>query len=581
MILMQLLKPWLSLILGYRQQPKPDQNTCQVFNIIPAAVLVYNAEINNFYKHTYDNAASVSIDGTNISSQSHSVTTIGGSENSSKVIQITSSHNINVSELYNGSATVRISSLNHPLKTNLSNTGSVTVSGFLIHNVTTPTNNNLTETFIDEDFRIQSGSYATQASVTSSAWNSQHHMTASGATGHTDGLIFFDQKLYSPVNSSLPNSGDFSSLTNGPSGNPDYSSLTGTRTYFRRIQNTSGGTIRDIKITSTKSNSIFSNSTLDANDVHVFVKVPGSTGWMDVSQNFSYGNVADDDGALISTANDNSNTTGAGNSVHCLTFGTEYVANNQYLSLKMEADESWTGYLDQLVFQMGASDTNNVSAAPNLSNIGQNITGISAKLSFGASNAVTGFQNVSVDVGSGADDINDAFSVSGNRRGIFTSFQTVTGTLNDSVSALSNRYVADAINNGDSGVIQLWINGSKIHEIDITSLTYGTGNVGSGTGIDKNNATGSGFQNISRVGYATHSDGIPDYTKPYRTMKYVIHPNDNRLGHNYAKVQHVISGVTSSTNHIEWVVDNNTAALSATGETISNFDTQIYFTCLV
>ena len=535
------------------------------------ATLVYNAEISNFYKHTYDNAAAVSVNGTNVNSRSHAVPTIGGSENSSKVIQITSSHNITATELYNGSTLIKIASLAHPLKTNLTDTGSVSSTGFLIHNVSSPANNNLSETFIDEDFRVASAAYPNQSDISSATWNSQHHMTSSGATGHTDGLIFFDQKLYSPVNTSLPNNGNFSTLTNGPAGNPNYSGITGTRTFLRKVQNTSGATIRDIKLTSQKSGTKFSNASLDTDDVHFFVKIPGSTGWMDVSQNFVYGSVADGNGALINTATDNSSTTGTGNSVHCLTFGTESVSNNQYLAIKMEADESWSGYLDQLDFQLGASDTNNVAAPPNLSNIGQNITGVSAKLSFGASNAITGYQNVSVDVGSGTDDINDNFNVSGNRRGVFTSFQAVTGTLNDSVSALSNRYVADAVNNGDSGAIQLWINGTKKHEIDITSLSFGTGSVGSGTGVNKNNTTGSGFQNISKVGYATHSDGIPDYTKPYRTMKYVIHPNDNRLGHNYAKIQHVISGVTSSTNHIEWAVDTDTAALSAASVALGNF----------
>ena len=316
------------------------------------ATLVYNAEVNNYYKFTYDNAAVLTINGTNVNTQTQVPPAIGGGQNSSKVIQITSSHNITANELYNGSALIRIGSLAHPLKTNLSNTGSVTTSGFLIHNVSSPANNNLTETFIDEDFRIASGSYATQGSVTSTPWNSQHHMTSSGAAGHTDGLLFFDQLLYSPINSSLPNNGNFSTLTNGPSGNPNYSGITGTRTFYRKIQNTSGASIRDMKITSTKTGSKFSNSSLDADDIHVFIKFPGSTGWMDISQSFVFGSYADGNGSLISGASSNSNTTSATNSVHCVTFGTYAVANNEYVIIKIVADESWTGYIEQLSFQL-------------------------------------------------------------------------------------------------------------------------------------------------------------------------------------------------------------------------------------
>jgi hypothetical protein len=41
------------------------------------------------------------------------------------------------------------------------------------------------------------------------------------------------------------NSGDFSSLTNGPTDNPDYSSQSGLRTYYRKFQNT-GASVRDL-----------------------------------------------------------------------------------------------------------------------------------------------------------------------------------------------------------------------------------------------------------------------------------------------------------------------------------------------
>ena len=83
--------------------------------------------------------------------------------------------------------------LDHPLKTNLSTTGSIVTSGILIYNVDTA-NSNLDEKFDLEDFRITNGSYANQGSVTHSdaTWNSQNHMTGGGASGHTDGLIMYN-----------------------------------------------------------------------------------------------------------------------------------------------------------------------------------------------------------------------------------------------------------------------------------------------------------------------------------------------------------------------------------------------------
>ena len=122
-------------------------------------------------------------------------------------------------------------------------------------------------------------------------------MTASGATGHEDGLLFYNSQLVSPLNTSHANitNGNFSSLTNGPNNNPNYSTITNTRTFFRKIQNTSGATIRDLKITSDKTTKI-NSSALSTDNVRVFIKHPSTTGFMDISQDFSYGNTGDEDG---------------------------------------------------------------------------------------------------------------------------------------------------------------------------------------------------------------------------------------------------------------------------------------------
>ena len=84
-------------------------------------------------------------------------------------------------------------------------------------------------------------------------------MTGGGASGHTDGLIMYNGALRSPRQGA--NSGNFSTLANGPTGNPNYSGVSGTQKhFFRKIQNT-GSTIRDLKITSTK-NTKYNNSSL-------------------------------------------------------------------------------------------------------------------------------------------------------------------------------------------------------------------------------------------------------------------------------------------------------------------------------
>jgi hypothetical protein len=544
-----------------------------------AGVLTYNAGITNFYKNVYVPGTLISLNGTNVESNNVAVPTLntGSGDNSSKVIQLTSSFDITATEMFGTSAMIRISSLAHPLKANLSNTGSVTTGSFLLYNVSSPGNSNLGETFIDEDFRITSGSYDTQGSVTAgaAAWSSANHMTSSGAAGHEDGLIFFNEILRSPKSSVLPNSGDFDAIDNAPVNNPDYSGVTGLRTFYRKIQYTGASTIRDMKLVFYKSGTRINYATPDANDIEAYIKLPGSSGWMDITSNYTYEQaMTDGNGVLVDGATDNSSINGTGTSVYCVTFGTQSINQNDYLVLKLVADASWTGYVNSLNFQLNASDTDNSSDAPTLDDVSATLPGsvYAGNLSFGASNSVNNYQSVDTNVGFGTKNTNDLYSASGDKKGIFTSFQEITGTLNDDVGAQSSgRRVADAFNDGMTGSLVLEVNGTDVQTIDISGYSYGTGSVGAGTGQSKNNITGSGFVNIPIPGFPKTSDGIPDYTKPYRTMKYVVHPNDNRLGHNYLRVKHVIGGATKTTNYVEWVVDTENTALAVSNVSLTNF----------
>lgn len=533
-----------------------------------SASVVYNADVSNVYKFTYPTGNVLSFNQSNLlAASAQSLPSIGVSENNTKVLRITASSN-NSSNTMFGTSFERSINLTHPFKTNLSTAGTAAASGALIYNVDTA-NTNILENYSLEDFRITSGSYNVQANVTSSnaTWNSKHHMTGGGAAGHTDGLMFYNGQLVSPINTSHAGitNGNFSSLVNGPSGNPDYSSTSDTRTFYRKIQNTSGGQIRDLKITSTKTTRI-NNSALTTNNVNFYVKIPGTSGWMDISQNFAYGSIADGDGALINGATDNSNTgtTSTSNSVHCVTFGTASVANNDYVVVRVEASASWTNYISQLQFQLGASDVSAPSQAPALDDIDANNTGDAAKLSFGSSNNLGEYSSVT---GSSISltnfDSNANYTVSGDRRGIFSSFPTIAGELNEDVSVSGNNYSANSFFNAYSGSIVLEVNGVEVHTLSL---------VGTRNSITDNfNGNSSGFS-VGPVNFSTTSDNIPDYTKPYRTGSYQIGANDQKKGWNYARVIHR-TNADQVTNYVEWVVDPsgsvNDTAVSA--PTLSNF----------
>ena len=532
------------------------------------ATAKYKVDLLNMYRNVYAASGTpISFTVTNSSTPSaQSVSAIGGSDNNTKVLGVTASLdvNANVDNLLSSSITAKVTAT-HPLKATITNTGSAaTADGFLVDNRTL-SSVNLTEYFHDENFRKTSASYGTQTSVDAAAsiWSSQNHMTGGGAAGHTDGLLLFNQRLYSPVDNDIPVGGNIAAMSNVSSGQPNYSGVSGTRTYFRVLTNSSGAGIRDLKITSAKNGTAYSNTSLDADEIRFFIKNPGSTDYMNIRNNFAYGSVGFNAGALINGADDNSSTTGTGNSVHCVTFGTASVANGDYVVIKVEADESWGGYLSQITFQLGASDVSAPTEAPALDDIDANNSGVSdARLSFGAANAVSGYSNATGSAISLTDfNTNGLYSLSGDRRGVIGSLQNITGELNEDVAASSPNYAANSFKNAYTGSLVLVVNGAEVHTVSLHNLNSVSDNF---------NSNNSGFS-FSALSFSETTDGIPDYTKPYRTGDYQVGTSDQNLGWNYARVIHRVGASDTTTNYVEWVVDTDNNNLSSGSLSLSNF----------
>jgi hypothetical protein len=507
----------------------------------------YKADIINMYKNVFpSDSNTITFTPTNSTTPSaQSVPDIGGSETYTKTLGVTASVNYNGTYLLNGTIGMSLNA-SHPLKSNLSTAGATTITGMLIDADTSSPNSNLVETFEDETFRISSGSYATQGAVGSGTWNSTAHMTSSGLAGHENGMLLYNRRLYNPKDADIPNAGNFSTLANVESGQPNYNGISGIRTYFRKIQNTSGATKYGLKITSQKNGFKFNADTqaLDTNDGHLYIKIPGKTGWMNISETFVYGSVSDGDGALVNGASNNSSLLGTGNSVHCITFGTASLPNNEYALIKIETN-GMQGYVSQLDFQLGAS-TETAATPQVLSDIDANDTGTSANLSFGSSNGITTYSNAA---GSGLGSMstfnsNGNYTVSGDRRGIFSSAPTIDGEINDAIAADGGSdYPAKAFYNAYTGSLILEVNGSEVHNIALANLSA----------INTTNGNGSRL-NVSAISFSSTSDAIPDYLRPYRTGTYQIDADDQRNGWNYARLIHRTNS-DATTNYVEWVVD--------------------------
>src|SRR6056300_453918 len=206
--------------------------------------------------------------------------------------------------------------------------------------------------------------------------------------------------------------------------------------------------------------------------------------------------------------------------------------------------------------------------APDLDDIDGNDTGVSAELSFGSSFDVSGYVSASGIGSLSAVDQDGTFAVTsaGNdlRRGVFNGSTTIDGDLNEDVAADGINYPANAFGDANLGTLQLEVNGSNIHSVDLTTFTSG----------DDLNGNNSGF-NLT----ITSSAQFPDTTEldafQHRTGTWKVHPNDqNEYGWNYARVKHVVGATTKTTNYVTWVNDpsasNAANAVNFTEQILAN-----------
>ena len=461
-------------------------------------------------------------------------------------------------------------SVTHPRKTLAQSTTSATAQQILIDNASQSSTNTL-ENFDDENYRLISTTYSSQSDVNNSSniWSSTQTIT-SGNTGYSDGLLVHNGRLYSTKNTGLVNSANFSTLSNGPAGNPDYSNgniAAGTKRYIRKFTNTTGNPIRDISYTIQGTGTIRNHGyTLgsDNNNFKVYFKLPQSTAWLDAATDFVYNDFSSDgDGGKIGsfTSNIGSNPT------NFLTFGTNELLNNESILVKIESNKSWQGSIDTLQVGFGAVGT--VLPSPDTDNIDVNDTGAAAKLSFGTTLTKSGYTNVSALGGSSAVNANGVYSItsfsSNIRRGVFDGNQTIDGEINEDVSASGNNYPANAWGSGKAhiGELKLELNGSIIAACTINLATFGSGDVV--------NANNTGFVNITQATVGADSNNLPDYRYFYRTGSFQIKPADQRNGWNYVRVLHDIDGGTNvfETNYAEWV-NSDSSTISFSALTIDN-----------
>ncbi len=131
---------------------------------------------------------------------------------------------------------------NRTINSNEANSSSSTINELLVDtNISGAAGeDNNSDTFNAEGFRIRSDLDIDETGYTSGAggqatgiWDSTITVVAGagGTAGYSDGLLVYNDALRYPTEGA--NSGDFSTVTNGPAGNQDYSGESNTRRYLR------------------------------------------------------------------------------------------------------------------------------------------------------------------------------------------------------------------------------------------------------------------------------------------------------------------------------------------------------------
>ena len=249
----------------------------------------------------------------------------------------------------------------HPLDTTLSDI--IGLPNALIYTVN-DTESATVEDFSAESYRLQSNSYNQQTDISSGTWNPSESLVGADS-GHNDGLQIFDDELVYPTENFT--SSFFNGIV-GPSTNHDYSSQSGERTFYRKFQNTTASSLKGCKIQIKGQSSTISNNTFDAssgsyslnaNEIKVFAKIPGQTGFLDIAIPWSSGQYNDGNGSLsgdLSNVILNTTTSITEDSVtrtiqgteNNITFGVKEVLSNEFIIIKIVADDSWSGNLNRI-----------------------------------------------------------------------------------------------------------------------------------------------------------------------------------------------------------------------------------------
>lgn len=210
------------------------------------------------------------------------------------------------------------------------------------------------DTFLDnhfdsEDYRIPSNEDF-NTDISTGSYNSLQTIKDGGSSGYNDQLQVTDSSLIYPV-------ANYSTISDGPSSNPDYSTgVTGQRTFYGMFSDPTSAQNFVLRIYGSATIiSEIDSFTNGSDEIKVSFKLPTQTGWLDVSEDWIAGNYNDGDGGANPTFGTDYVVDSSGTEIG-ITSGTKSTANSfDKIYYRITAAENWSGSLERISIDWNVS----------------------------------------------------------------------------------------------------------------------------------------------------------------------------------------------------------------------------------
>lgn len=314
----------------------------------------YDVIIDNLYRNTYDGGAdALTYQGTNCTAPQESLP-VGVGDEAKQIVIIDKLVTIitNGIRLLDGSIDIQITAKRTVQA--VVQSGLQAIANILLDNVVDGSTDG-SEDFNTETYRMPSNfNFDAFGTFTIGLWDGEQSID-DGVIGYIDGLLISDGELKYPV-AATPNDFRTSVILNGSIWNDggtkgsarDYSALIGDRVYYRwfkQISPTTGNFV--VNIDGSGGTFVPIGTALTGDNIHVEMRAPTQTGWMDIYDDFVTGQFGDGDGARNSGAG-----TGRDFGVNWgLTIGTKNTAfTGGYMVLRITVGASFSGEFAGITF---------------------------------------------------------------------------------------------------------------------------------------------------------------------------------------------------------------------------------------